>query len=168
MLQDDNIEHPALKGFSPTWKSIKHVAASVIKSAAWGALIVGAAVAFVPAVAAVIPSGVLSMFSAKAGAGLLTNVVSSFLLPGALVGGGLGAAFGLAKGMSGAGAAVEQEEEDRISKYGRRQVLDERLAALEMQRAQQSIALAQRAQQVGMGPGMFAGRNPGNAGKSIG
>jgi hypothetical protein len=150
-------ENPALKDFSFTWETVKHVGAKAIKWAAYGALACG----LVMAPFAVFGGGPLgwvsSFFSANAsGAATALGWIGGALSWGAVG----GAIFGGIKGVADAGEAVKEKAEDHVADYQQNRMMEERQQLMARQRQQ---GVAQGAQQLvanvgfGRGPAQTAG-----------
>lgn len=155
-MSDDNATHPGLEGYSRTGEQVKHTLGKALKFAAWGAVLLGVGMMVPFAPMATLATGISSVFGLGGAASIGSSLLTLFA-KGAIAGGAIGGALGLARGLSGASAAADDEEEKRIASYERREVRNERLAALEMQRAQQGLALARQARELGVGPGVLPG-----------
>lgn len=139
-MADNLPEHPALKGFSRPTETVKHVLGKTLKTALKGALIGGMVlgalalpVAAIPAVANFITGGFVAQ-------GAASSLIGYWLVGGALAGMGIGGAIGLVSGVNGAHDAVDDEAQDRISKYTRSQQLaaNQEMMAINMERLRAS------------------------------
>lgn len=133
MAENPNV-HPAAKGFSKTWETIKYVGGKALKWAAYGAIALGAASLVFAPVAAFL-GGIGSFFTGSSlGVGAASGILSS-ILPGLTVGAIVGAVFGGVKGVAGAGEAVEEKWQDRMADYENNEARIQRNQALGAARA---------------------------------
>lgn len=125
------LEHPAVKNFSPTWEGIKHVAYKALKWAVWGAVIAGV---FVAAPAMGIKAGAtfikwISM-GYLGGGTAATDLAVWGLSHGALA----GAVLGGLSGISGMEKAIEESRQDKIANYNQALIAHELQSSLKKPR----------------------------------
>lgn len=145
-------QHPALKNFSETIESIKHVTKKTLKGALKGALVGGLAIG----AAAALPgmgiegAGWLTSWIPGVGeniAGKGAELVGRGLVFGAMSGAGVGGSIGFVSGVNGAEEAAEDKAEELKNKWMRAQRLE--------QQQQQMAMNAQRAQMVTQTMGQY-------------
>lgn len=147
--ENDPSQHPALQGFSRTWESIKFVAGKTLRWMALGAIILGIGFCIiggaVPAVGAVLGSLVPGWLGGALLVGKSTAAFASVAKAGLAWGAIGGAVFGALKGIAGAGEAVEDALQDRISDYNLNRATNERRQVMAAQRQQGLVAAAGQA-----------------------
>lgn len=147
---------------SRMWEETKHVVGKVLKIGLIGALI-GGVVLGLPAILAggsiaTVGSGLVGLVSTKAAATVAAFGAKSILgaaLPGLMLGGGIGAAIGLVKGVSGAGEAADDAQSAVVERQERALALAERQASL------------MEARQAAMGGGLTPGGMPMGKGQGL-
>lgn len=150
----DTDEHPALKNFSPTWESIKHVTSKVLT---WGAI---AAVAF-----AFGPAVISTIVSILPGVKML-GVAKAITLPALTTGATVGAIFGAIMGVSGLGKALDERRQDVIADGEQAMLARERQILLAQGRGQSFAPNSQVA--IGNVAYRAPGKNQGNQGMTVG
>ena len=119
MLEED-LDHPALQGFSPTMEKIKHTVKKTLTGAFKGALLLGsgfgvaAAVGVSPTLLVGWIPGLGSMATAAGG-----SAIGSALVNGVVLGGFGGAIYNGTMGVLGADEAVEDLAEEKKLHYTR-------------------------------------------------
>lgn len=166
--EDEEVRHPALKSFSPTIETVKHVIKSTIKGAAKWALIGGAVMvglALLPVGAVGVVGGLLNTLTFGAsgaiagalGIGGGTSLLASAGLTGLTTGAIGGAVIGGLKGITSADEAVEVAEERKMMAYNN--------AA--MRARSEAMMSAKYAGMGGVAPGMSPGMARGMGGRDF-
>lgn len=133
-------QHPALQGYSPNVQAVKHTLGSTLKTALKGALIGGLVLGAIALPAAAIPafgSFITNGWLANGAAGAL---IGKLLTTGILAGASIGGAIGFVSGVNNAEDAVEDEAQDRISRFNRAQQMaaNQEMMAMNMERMRAS------------------------------
>lgn len=149
---EDEIEHPALKRFSPTVETIKHVTRKALKWAVIGGLIGGIALALIPEGATIVGGGLASIVGWNSATGFLASGVVKSFITGALTVGGLSAAVGAVSGLASAEDAIEDRKEQVIASYERAEERALKMSAIEARQENVRQQLASRAQTIGISP----------------
>ncbi len=162
---EEEQNHPALKGFNATWERIKHVvkntAIVALKGAVIGGLVLGA-IGLIPAA----PLGLFDMATKFLSFGMITPATGSTALlamatQGLFLGGVAGAAIGLAQGVGEAEDIAEDRQQTLITQYNQSQQLSAQRQML--QARMQNMNIPQTAAQMPQQPpmsGLFAGTTP--------
>lgn len=146
--QQDEPQHPALKGFSRIKESIKYVLRKTFSGVGKGALIGAIALpvmgaAAVAAGAASIPFGLPLLAAGTAFSttvkGFFATQAINMALSGAVAGAGLGGVIGGGVAMTDVGDAVDREEEKTVLKYNRQKQLAENQRIMEQMSGQKKM-----------------------------
>ncbi len=150
-------QHPALKGFNPTWEGVKHVGGTAIKWAAYGAMAAGAiALPF-----AALGGGLGALGTILSSASFASGAASGAMtvLSGALtVGAGAGAIGGAIKSLTNVDDAIANKKMDRIADADQALISQQRRQMM----AQAMMQRPQNMQAGGVSPNVNFGMAPQN------
>lgn len=137
---ENELQHPALRGFNPTWEGVKIVGGKMLKGAATGAAVIGTLLLGGGAIVTPIAAFLGEMFGSGGSKSALAAIEfgGSFSLPILATSAALGAGVKTLFSLPSISKEIEERKMDMIADYDQMMVARERHRMMNIARNQQA------------------------------